>query len=71
MGKSGGDGLLSWVGEFMGMVYGKVFVWVGRILAKILSLLLGWEIECDLGKMGGVGINLFNWLSRGCMVYCH
>ena len=55
----------------MGMVYGKVFVWVGRILAKILSLLLGWEIECDLGKMGGVGINLFSWLSRGCMVYCH
>ena len=55
----------------MGMVYGKVFVWVERILAKILSLLLGWEIECDLGKMGGVRINLFNWLSRGCMVYCH
>ena len=40
-----GDGLLSWAGEFMGVVYGEVFVWVGRILEKTLSLLLGWEIE--------------------------
>ena len=29
----------------MGVVYGEVFVWVGRILAKILSLLLGSGIE--------------------------
>ena len=27
------------------MVCGEVFVWVGRILAKMLNLLLGWEIE--------------------------
>ena len=41
----GGDGLLSWVGEFMGVVCREVFVWVGRILANILSLLLQWGIE--------------------------
>ena len=46
----------------------EVSVWVGRILAKILSLLLGWGSECDFGKMGGVGISLSNWLSQGCMV---
>ena len=40
-----GDGLLSWVWEFMGVDYGEVFVWVGRILAKIHSLFLGWGIE--------------------------
>ena len=28
-----------------GVIYGKVFVWVRKILAKILSLLLGWGIE--------------------------
>ena len=33
------------VGEFMGVVCGEVFVWAGTILAKILSLLLGWGIE--------------------------
>ena len=29
----------------MDVVCGKIFVRAGRILAKILSLLLGWEIE--------------------------
>ena len=29
----------------MGVAYGEVFIWAGRILAKILSLLLGWGIE--------------------------
>ena len=29
----------------MGVVCEEVFAWVGRILAKIVSLLLGWEIE--------------------------
>ena len=41
----GGVGPLSWVREFMGVVCGEVFAWVGRISAKIVSLLLGWEIE--------------------------
>ena len=40
-----GFGPLSWVGELMGVVCEEVFTWVGRILAKIVSLLLGWEIE--------------------------
>ena len=29
----------------MGVVCGEVFVWARRILAKMLSLLLGWGIE--------------------------
>ena len=29
----------------MGVVYGEVFIWVGRILVNILSLKLGWGIE--------------------------
>ena len=41
----GGDGLLNWEGVFMSVVYGGVSVWVGRILTKILNLLLGWGIE--------------------------
>ena len=45
MGKIEGDGPQSWVGEFMGVVCGEVLAWDGRILAKIVSLLLGWEIE--------------------------
>ena len=45
MGKNVGDGPQSWVGEFMGVVCGEVFAWDGRILVKIVSLLLGWEIE--------------------------
>ena len=40
-----GDGLLSWVGLFMGVVYREVFAWAGRILAKTLTLLLGWGVE--------------------------
>ena len=40
-GEEWGDGLLSWVGMFMGVAYGEVSVWVGRILAKILNLLFG------------------------------
>ena len=52
----------------MGVVCGEVFVWVGRILGKMLSLLLGWGIERGFDKMGGMGINLSNWLSQGCMV---
>ena len=31
--------------EFMGVVCGEVFAWDGRILAKIVNLLLDWEIE--------------------------
>ena len=45
MGKNLGDGPQSWVREFMGVVYGEVFAWDGRILTKIISLLLGWGIE--------------------------
>ena len=45
MGKIEGDGPQSWVGEFMGVVCGEAFVWGGRILAKIVILLLGWGIE--------------------------
>ena len=41
----GGDGPQSEVGELMGVVCGEIFVWVGRILAKIVSLLSGWGIE--------------------------
>ena len=44
-GEEWGNGLLSLVGECMGVVYGEIFLWVGRILAKILSLLLRWGIE--------------------------
>ena len=36
-----GVGPLSWVGEFIGVVCGEVFAWVGRISSKIVSLLLG------------------------------
>ena len=45
MGKDVGVGPQNWVGEFMGVVCGEVFAWDGRILAKIVSLLLGWGIE--------------------------
>ena len=46
MRKNGGVGPLSRrVGEFMGVVYGEVFAWDARILAKIVNLLLDWEIE--------------------------
>ena len=45
MGKDGGDGPQSWVGEFMGVVCEEVFAWDERILAKIVSLLLGRGIE--------------------------
>ena len=47
----------------MGVVCGEVFAWDERILAKIVNLLLGWGIEWGFGRMGGVGINLFTWLS--------
>ena len=29
----------------MGVVYGEESTWVGRLLAKILGLRLGWRIE--------------------------
>ena len=45
MGKNGGVGLQNWVVEFMGVVCGEVFAWDGRILAKIVNLLLGWGIK--------------------------
>ena len=41
MGKNGEVGPQNWVGEFMGVVCGEVFTWDGRILAKIVGLLLG------------------------------
>ena len=44
-GRMGGVGPLIWVGEFMGVVCGEAFTWGGRILAKIVNLLLGWGIE--------------------------
>ena len=44
-GEEWGNGLISWVGVLMGVDYGEVSVWVGRISAKILSLLLGWGVE--------------------------
>ena len=40
-----GDGLLSWVGVFIDVVYGEVSAWDRRILAKTLTLLLGWGVE--------------------------
>ena len=45
MGKNGGVGPQNWVGEFMGVVCGEVFAWDGRILVKIVILLLVWGIE--------------------------
>ena len=45
MGKNGGDGPQSWVGEFMDVVCGEVFALVGRNLANIANFLLGWGIE--------------------------
>ena len=45
MGKNGGAGPQNCEGEFMGVVCGEVFAWDKRILAKIVSLLLGWGIE--------------------------
>ena len=45
MGKSGGGGPQNWVGEFMGVVCEEAFAWVGRILVRIVNLLLGWGIE--------------------------
>ena len=45
----------------------EIFVWAGRTLAKILSLLLGWGIEWDFGRMGGMEINISKLLSWGCM----
>ena len=45
MGKNGAVGPQNWVRELMGVVCGEVFAWDGRILAKIVSLLLGWGIE--------------------------
>ena len=44
-GEEWGEGPQSWVGEFVGVVCGEVFARDGRILAKIVSLLLGWGIE--------------------------
>ena len=44
-GWGGGDGLLSWVRVFMDVVYGEVSAWDRRILAKTLTLLLGWGVE--------------------------
>ena len=44
-GRMGGAGPQNCEGEFMGVVCGEVFVWDWRILAKFVSLLLGWEIE--------------------------
>ena len=45
VGVGGGDGLLSWVRVFMDVVYGEVSAWDRRILAKTLTLLLGWGVE--------------------------
>ena len=45
IGEEWGGWTLSWVGVFMGVVYGEVFAWAGRILAKTLTLLLGWGVE--------------------------
>ena len=33
----------------------------------MFNLLLGWGIEWDFDRMGGMEINLSNWLSQGCM----
>ena len=41
MGKNGGDGPQSWVGEFMGVVCGETFAWDGRILAKNCQFVVG------------------------------
>ena len=44
-GEGGGGGeLLSWVGVYIGVVYGETSIWVWRLLAKILDLRLGWVI---------------------------
>ena len=44
-GRVGGDGLLSWVGEFMGVVYVEGIRTGWEVLAKILNFLLGWGIK--------------------------
>ena len=45
MGKNGGGGW-GWTSKLgRGVVCGEVFAWAGRILARIVSLLLGWGIE--------------------------
>ena len=42
----GGGGWWGWTSKLgRGVVCGEVFAWAGRILARIVSLLLGWGIE--------------------------
>ena len=44
-GEEWGDGLLSWVGVCMVVVYEEIFKWVRRHLAIIICLRLGWGID--------------------------
>ena len=60
LGGEGGGELLSWVGVYIGVVYGEASIWVWRLLAKILDSRLGWVIGRNSSKIGVLGINLFN-----------
>ena len=40
----GGDGLLSWVGIYMVVIFGVVLEWVGEHLVNTLGLRLGWGV---------------------------
>ena len=44
-GRVGGDVLLSWVWDFMGVVYVEGIRTGWEVLAKILNFLLGWGIK--------------------------
>ena len=36
--------------------------------SKNCQFVVGLGNKVRFGRMGGIGINLFNWLSQGCMV---
>jgi len=40
----GGDGLLSWVGIYMVVIFGAILEWVGKHLVNTLGLRLGWGV---------------------------
>lgn len=44
VGRGGGDGLLSWVGIYMVVIFGVVLEWVGEHLVNTLGLRLGWGV---------------------------
>ena len=42
--REGGDGLLSWVGIYMVVIFGAVLEWVRKHLVNTLGLRLGWGV---------------------------